>query len=60
MVSSYDFFDKPLINGQKFLIESKIEYIYIPKIFHIRLDESAGVVKNIFENEEVVIYGVII
>lgn len=55
-VTSYDFFQRPMAGELKFLGDNNIKYIYLPKIFNTRLDESTGVIKNIFENEEVVIY----
>ena len=58
LVSSYDFFLKPITESSKFLRDNHIRYIYIQKIFNVRLDESAGFVKNIFENEEIIIYQV--
>jgi len=39
-----------------FLLNNNIKYIYLPKIYGVRFEESSKVVKNIFENEEVVIY----
>lgn len=56
LVASKDFFLKPISESAKFLQDNKIKYIYLPKIYNVRLDESAGLIKNIFENEEVVIY----
>lgn len=56
LVASYDFFQRSIGDELKFLKDNSIKYIYIPKIFNARLDESTGVIKNIFENEEVVIY----
>lgn len=58
LVASKDFFLKPISENTKFLKENKIKYIYLPKIYNARLDESSGVIKNIYENEEVVIYQV--
>lgn len=55
LVASKDFFLKSSPEA-KFLKENNIKYIYLPKIYNIRLDESSKVVKNIFENEEVKIY----
>ena len=57
-VASNDFFLKPLSESTKFLQNNHIKYIYIPKIFNVRLDEGINIVKNIFENAEVVIYQV--
>ncbi|MCR4305585.1 MAG: hypothetical protein NUV73_00700, partial [Candidatus Daviesbacteria bacterium] len=58
LISSKDFFLKPVKENVKFLKDNYIKYIYLPKIHNIRLDEGTGQVKNIFENEEVVIYAV--
>lgn len=58
LVASYDFFLKPITESSKFLKDNYIRYIYIQKIFNVRIDENAGFVKNIFENEEIVIYQV--
>lgn len=57
-VASMDFFLKPIAESINFLQENNIKYVYLPKIFNVRLDESLNIVKNIFENEEVVIYQV--
>ncbi len=54
-VASNDFFMGPDSQKQEFLKINNIKYIYIPKIFNQRIDESSGI-KNIFENEEVLIY----
>lgn len=59
IVASKDFFLKPTLNGSGFLRGNNIRYIYLPKIFNTRLDEGSNIVKNIFENEEIVIYEVI-
>ncbi|MDO8638595.1 MAG: hypothetical protein Q7R43_03395 [Candidatus Daviesbacteria bacterium] len=56
-VASNDFFMGPDSQKQEFLRKNNIKYIYIPKIFNQRIDESSGI-KNIFENEEIIIYGV--
>ncbi len=56
LVASKDFFLKPITKSTKFLQDNRIRYIYLPKIYNVRLDESTKLVKNIFENEEVVIY----
>ncbi len=56
VVASKDFFLKPITESTKFLQDNKIKYIYLPKIHNVRLDESAASIKNIFENEKVVIY----
>jgi len=57
-VASKDFFLRPISESIKFLQETQIKYIYLPKIYNVRLDESSKIVQNIFENEEVVIYQV--
>ena len=56
LVASKDFFLKSVTKSINFLHDNHIKYIYLPKIFNVRLDESTNIVKNIFENEEVVIY----
>ncbi len=56
LVASKDFFLKPVSEEMKFLLDNNIKYVYLPKIFNVRLDESTKLIKNIFENEEVVIY----
>lgn len=58
VVASKDFFLKPITEDMRFLRDNHIKYVFLPKIMNIKLDESAKVVKNIFENEEVIIYGV--
>lgn len=58
LISAKDFFLKPVKENVKFLKDNYIKYIYLPKIHNIRLDESTGQVKNIFENKEVVVYTV--
>lgn len=59
LVASKDFFLKPISESRQFLKVNNIKYIYIPKIFNVRLDESSNAIKNIFENDEVVIYSVL-
>ena len=56
-VASNDFFTSSDSQKQEFLKKFKIKYIYIPKIFNQRIAESS-IIKNIFENEEIIIYGV--
>lgn len=56
LVASTDFFERSFDNN--FLKDNKIKYIYLPKIYSVRLEESSEVIKDIFENEEVVIYKV--
>ncbi len=58
VVASKDFFLKPISESLQFLKSNNIKYIYIPKVFNARLDESNIAIKNIFENEDVIIYGV--
>ncbi len=53
---SKDFFSKPSVAGLKFLADNHIKYIYLPKIFNIRLEEEQTGTKNIFENKEIIIY----
>lgn len=43
----------------KFLEENNIRYIYLPKHSKIRLEEEKLNIKNVFENEEVIIYQVL-
>lgn len=57
LVASKDFFQNSKLTETKFLQENDISYIYIQKIFNTKLDEGQRY-KNIFENEEVVIYKV--
>ncbi|MDP3758456.1 MAG: hypothetical protein Q8Q86_01955, partial [Candidatus Daviesbacteria bacterium] len=56
LVASKDFFLKPLSESSKFLQDNHIKYIYLPKIFNIRLDENSSSIKKIFENKEVMMY----
>lgn len=42
--------------SKDFLIQNNIEYIYIPKMFDLLLDENKLNLKNIFENSEVIIH----
>lgn len=56
-VASKDFFYSE-VNGKTFLKESKIGYIYLPKVFNVGLDTNVLGLKNIFENDEVVIFKV--
>ncbi|OGE72978.1 hypothetical protein A3H18_00225 [Candidatus Daviesbacteria bacterium RIFCSPLOWO2_12_FULL_38_10] len=54
IVAAKDFF-----NGFfdiNFLLNNNIKYIYLPKIYNAWIKENPEVIKNIFENEEVVIY----
>ena len=45
--------------SNNFLTQNNINYIYIPKIFNISLDENKLKVKEIFKNDEVIVYEVI-
>lgn len=56
LVASKDFFSNPAKNHQ-FLKENNIKYLYLPKVYKVFLDQLANV-KVVFENEEVIIYGV--
>lgn len=58
LVSSKDFFSNQGLKGEKFLVDNKIKYIYLPKALNIKMDESSLNIINIFENDEVVIYKV--
>lgn len=55
LVASKDFFLKP---ESVFMKENNIKYIYLPKVFNIRISEDVLPIENIFENEEVIIYKV--
>lgn len=55
LIASKDFFLKPEAD---FMKENNIKYIYLPKIFNIRISEDLLSIENIFENEEVIIYQV--
>lgn len=55
IVAMADFFFSSDSEKIKFLRKNNIKYIYIPKIFNQKLNES-NEIKNIFENEEVIIY----
>lgn len=57
IVASKDFLFDPNL-GMKFLQKNKISYIYLQKIFNTKIDSDIKFVKNIFENEETVIYQV--
>lgn len=54
-VASTDFFMSSTSQQLEFLRQNNIKYIYMPKIFNQRVEELNGI-KNIFENEEIVIY----
>ncbi len=53
VVASRYFFYKP---EAKFLSDNNIKYIYLPKVFNIKLEEPF--IGHIFENEEVTLYKV--
>lgn len=55
LVASKDFFQKP---EREFLEINSIRYIYLPKMFNININEDLFFVKNIFENEEAIVYEV--
>lgn len=57
LVASKDFFSNPNIQKVKFLSDNNIKYIYLPKVYNLRLDELTQVL-NIFENEAAIIYKV--
>ncbi|EKD89951.1 MAG: hypothetical protein ACD_32C00110G0007 [uncultured bacterium] len=59
LIAAKDFFQSNFLDGNTFLENNKIKYIYIPKAFKIRMEGSSLSVKNIFENDEVIIYSVI-
>lgn len=56
LVASKDFFYR--VNGEKFLKENNIKYVYLPKIYNLTLDTNSLNLKTIFENETVLIYKV--
>lgn len=53
LLAEKDFFSNP---NKEFLSINKIKYVYVPKIFGINFDESKLRLRNIFDNEEIVIY----
>ena len=44
--------------AMEFLRRNQIKYIYLPKIFGVQLNQHDLNLKNIFENNEVIIYEV--
>lgn len=56
LVASNDFFLKPVTENLKFLRDNNIKYVYVQKIYNVRLDENTKIIKNIFENAEIIIY----
>ncbi len=58
LVASRDFFSNQGSKGKIFLEANKIGYIYTIKMFNISLDDKLLNIKNIFENDEIVIYKV--
>ncbi len=56
LVDSKNFFNNSVQDRLKFLLDNKITYIYVPKIFKVRLDENIKEIIKIFDNNEVVIY----
>lgn len=57
LIASRDFFAKSGLGEEEFLKENNIKYIYIPKIYKVKL-EGLKNIKIIFENEETLIYEV--
>lgn len=58
LVGVRDFFLNPDTKKIKFLLDNNIKYIYLPKRYNIKMDESSVGIINIFENDNVVIYKV--
>lgn len=58
LVASKDFFLSTNSESRDFILNNHISYIYIPKVNSIRLDQETLGVNNIFENDEVIVYGV--
>ncbi len=56
LVASKDFFSAQNERGNEFLKKNSIKYIYLLKVYGIRLDEGILKIKNIFDNDEVIIY----
>src|SRR3989344_6461676 len=56
LVGASDFFRVSDQMGRSFLKDNQIKYIYLPKIFKRSIDEKLLNAKNIFENEEIIIY----
>lgn len=58
IIASIDFFRRQEVEEGEFLRKNNIKYIYLPKIFNKKVDEGILNIKNIFENEEVLIFKV--
>lgn len=58
LIASKDFFRIQGPNEREFLRDNNIKYIYIPKIYNLRLNEEDLNIENIFENEELIVYEV--
>lgn len=56
LVASKDFFYQ--INAKSFLKDNSIKYVYLLKIYNVILDADLLGVKNVYENEEVLIFKV--
>ncbi len=56
LVASKDFFVSSNVEKKRFLQSNAIKYIYLPKVFNKRIEESSEYIKRIFENDEVIIY----
>lgn len=57
LVAVNDFFKNRNVEwSYQFLKENNIKYIYIPKLYAISIDSDKLNLKNIFENEDLVIY----
>ncbi len=55
LIASKDFFTQPNPD-LNFLRKNQIKYIYLPKIYNVRVDQSQGSIKTLLENSQVVIY----
>lgn len=58
LVAVKNFFQYNNLDRRKFLDQNHIRYIYIPKIINTDLEEKLLGLKNIFENEEIIMYRV--
>ncbi len=58
LIASRDFFLSTNSESRDFILNNHISYIYIPKVNSIRLDQETLGINNIFENDEVIVYGV--
>ena len=56
--SSKFFYNKDFVWSRNFLLDNKISYIYLPKLYGIGLDEKALRLDKIFSNKEADIYKV--